>query len=83
MLKKIKRKIDFHQSQIKRFSDFDKVQKAFHQGAVMAFSEFKEFIASQQADTPDQAKLCRFCSFPIWDNQVDVCWFHHNNPPDR
>lgn len=32
--------------------------------------------AWQKTNNPihsDQAKLCRFCSFPVWDNSVDVC----------
>ena len=50
MEKEMKRLIEFHQSQVKRFTDIDEVQKAFHKGAVMAFSEssllFRQTIKS-------------------------------------
>lgn len=44
------------------------------------------FVPSQvteQGDTPDQAKSCKFCSSSVWDNSSDVCWYHQNNPPGR
>jgi hypothetical protein len=72
MLEEIKRKIAFHQSQIKRFSDFDENQKSFHQGAVMAFSEFKQFLEQAAAES-NGLKMCEMHEIYKLNNGLWAC----------